>query len=142
MLNFVIKYMIIIPVILFFTRIINLLTLIGRITMKKILMIISAAIAILFSFSFLDIEGNKAKASTVGEQLKEPESGWQRFDDTHSAIKYTNFPYLGFKVTHAYKGLQALTPATQLKERYDLNLKVRTLELLHLQGLQIIEQVV
>jgi len=38
--------------------------------MKKILMIVSAAIAILFSFSLLDIEGNKANASTVGEQLK------------------------------------------------------------------------
>ncbi|GED62721.1 Ig-like domain-containing protein [Lysinibacillus fusiformis] len=72
--------------------------------MKKILIIVSAAIAILFSFSLLDIEGNKAKAATVGEQLKEPESGWQRFDDTHSAIKYTNFPHLGYKVTQAYKG--------------------------------------
>jgi len=72
--------------------------------MKKILMIISAAMAILFSFSLLDIDGNKAKAASIGEQLKEPESGWQRFDDTHSAIKYTNFPHLGYKVSQAYKG--------------------------------------
>lgn len=72
--------------------------------MKKILMIISAAIAILFSYSLLDIEGNKAKAATIGEQLKEPESGWQRFDDTHSAIKYTDFPHVGNSVKQAYNG--------------------------------------
>ncbi|QDZ98989.1 hypothetical protein D0439_10250 [Lysinibacillus fusiformis] len=54
--------------------------------MKKILMIVSAAIAILFSFSLLDIEGNKAKAASIGEQLKEPEIGWKRYDDSHPAI--------------------------------------------------------
>lgn len=57
--------------------------------MKKILMVISATIAILFSFSLLDIEGNNAKAATIGEQLKEPESGWQRYDDTFQGIKYS-----------------------------------------------------
>ncbi|WP_054767340.1 Ig-like domain-containing protein [Lysinibacillus parviboronicapiens] len=59
--------------------------------MKKILMIISAAIAILFSYSLLDIEGNKAKAATIGEQLKEPEIGWKRYDDSHQAIIKTGY---------------------------------------------------
>ncbi|WP_333880399.1 Ig-like domain-containing protein [Lysinibacillus capsici] len=56
--------------------------------MKKILMIVSAAIAILFSFSLLDIEGNKAKAATIGQGLEQPEAGWVRYDDAHSYIKY------------------------------------------------------
>ncbi|WP_193767107.1 Ig-like domain-containing protein [Lysinibacillus parviboronicapiens] len=66
--------------------------------MKKILMIISATIAILFSYSLLDIEGNKAKAATIGEQLKEPESGWQRFDDREPLIK---FPDTAGRLTYA-----------------------------------------
>lgn len=56
--------------------------------MKKILMIISAAIAILFSFSLLDIEGNKAKAATIGLGLDQPEAGWMRYDDANPFIKY------------------------------------------------------
>ncbi|MFC9540802.1 Ig-like domain-containing protein [Lysinibacillus sp. NPDC056959] len=56
--------------------------------MKKILMIISAAIAIFFSFSLLDIEGNKAKAATIGLGLEQPEAGWVRYDDAHPFIKY------------------------------------------------------
>ena len=98
--------------------------------MKKILMIISAAIAILFSFSFLDIEGNKAKASTVGEQLKEPESGWQRFDDTHSAIKYTNFPHLGFKVTQAYKGTTSFNASYSTQGEVHFKFKGKNLRII------------
>lgn len=51
-------------------------------------MIISAAIAIFFSFSLLDIEGNKAKAATIGLGLEQPEAGWMRYDDAHPFIKY------------------------------------------------------
>ena len=54
-------------------------------------MIISATIAILFSYSLLDFEGNKAKEATIGEQLKELEIEWKRFDDTHQAIIKTGY---------------------------------------------------
>lgn len=59
--------------------------------MKKILMIISATLAMVFCFSLLDFEGNKAKAATIGEQLKEPEIGWKRYDDSHQAIIKTGY---------------------------------------------------
>ncbi|MFC9540754.1 hypothetical protein ACFTQ7_12810 [Lysinibacillus sp. NPDC056959] len=76
--------------------------------MKKILMVISAALAILFSFSLLDIEGNKAKAATVGEQLKEPEAGWKRYDDSDQAIIKTKYSVSNDQ--GSYNGKYSYTP--------------------------------
>lgn len=85
--------------------------------MKKILMIVSAAIAILFSFSLLDIEENKAKAATIGEQLKEPEIGWKRYDDTHQAIIKTG--YSTANPGDYYNGSYSYTPANDKPVLFD-----------------------
>ncbi|MET4560742.1 hypothetical protein ABIA69_001886 [Lysinibacillus parviboronicapiens] len=85
--------------------------------MKKILMIISAAIAILFSYSLLDIEGNKAKAATIGEQLKEPEIGWKRYDDSHQAIIKTG--YSTSNEASPYNGSYSYTSANDKPVLFD-----------------------
>lgn len=85
--------------------------------MKKILMIISAAIAILFSFSLLDIEGNKARAASIGEQLKEPEMGWKRYDDSHPAILKTG--YSNANPGDYYNGSYSYTPANDKPVLFD-----------------------
>ncbi|MEF7494391.1 Ig-like domain-containing protein [Lysinibacillus sphaericus] len=85
--------------------------------MKKILMIISAAMAILFSFSLLDIDGNKAKAASIGEQLKEPEMGWKRYDDSHPAIIKKG--YETTKDGAPYNGSYSYTPANDKPVLFD-----------------------
>lgn len=85
--------------------------------MKKIFMIISATIAILFSFSLLDIEGNKAKAATIGEQLREPEIGWKRYDDSHQAIIKTG--YSTANPGDYYNGSYSYTPTNDKPILFD-----------------------
>ncbi|SHK78899.1 fibronectin type III domain-containing protein [Desulforamulus aeronauticus] len=54
------------------------------IKMKKVKVCVS--LFVLFMFFLL---GTNANAATVGQQLKEPEVGWKRYDDTDSKIIYT-----------------------------------------------------
>ncbi|WP_339240939.1 hypothetical protein MKX40_09145 [Paenibacillus sp. FSL R5-0517] len=50
--------------------------------------------------------------ATVGDQLKEPEVGWRRYDDTHSGLTYTGNWYTATS-TNYYKGsVRVTTKAT------------------------------
>ncbi|MGG3803185.1 Ig-like domain-containing protein [Metabacillus fastidiosus] len=70
--------------------------------MKKFLVVLTA-IVIIFGFSLASFIGIDAKAATVGDQLTEPESGWKRYDDVDSAIKYSGNVVRGTD-PNAYKG--------------------------------------
>lgn len=57
--------------------------------MKKKLFLLIATITVIFSsLSFYQFNSNKVEAATIGQQLKNPEEGWKRYDDTDLAIKY------------------------------------------------------
>lgn len=76
--------------------------------MKKILGLLMAII--LFSFSLDAFYESKAEAATVGQQLLQPEEGWQRFDDTHPFIKYTGSGWKVTKNASHYNGTHGATP--------------------------------
>lgn len=54
--------------------------------MKKI--IFSIVTVLLFSLYLLPFDSNQVQAATIGQQLKQPEDGWKRYDDTDPAIRY------------------------------------------------------
>jgi uncharacterized protein YjdB len=59
-----------------------------KIQSKKKFIAFSLVVILATIFSLTWIQGSNASAATVGQQLTNPEAGWQRFDDTDTKIKY------------------------------------------------------
>jgi uncharacterized protein YjdB len=60
---------------------------------KKSFIILFVMFLTLISFGALQ-KASVASAATVGQQLLQPEDGWQRIDDTDSKFLYTNMKYM------------------------------------------------
>ncbi|WP_315109803.1 Ig-like domain-containing protein [Clostridium intestinale] len=60
-----------------------------KIQSKKKFIAFSLVVILATIFSLTWIQGSNASAATVGQQLKSPETGWRRYDDTDSKFKYT-----------------------------------------------------
>lgn len=58
--------------------------------MKKIFVFISIFIIIFTSFTIDTLHSSKVKAASIGEQLKEPENGWKRYDDANEKFLYSS----------------------------------------------------
>ncbi|QLY78054.1 Ig-like domain-containing protein [Clostridium intestinale] len=57
-----------------------------KIQSKKKFIAFSLVVILATIFSLTWIQGDRASAATVGQQLTSPESGWRRYDDTDSKI--------------------------------------------------------
>ncbi|WP_286904453.1 Ig-like domain-containing protein [Clostridium sp. UBA1652] len=59
-----------------------------KIQSKKKFIAFSLVVILATIFSLTWIQGDRVSAATVGQVLTSPETGWRRFDDTDSRIKY------------------------------------------------------
>ncbi|WP_326514173.1 Ig-like domain-containing protein [Clostridium intestinale] len=60
-----------------------------KIQSKKKFIAFSLVVILATIFSLTWIQGDRVSAATVGQQLKSPEAGWRRYDDTDSKIIYS-----------------------------------------------------
>ncbi|WP_326514174.1 Ig-like domain-containing protein [Clostridium intestinale] len=81
-----------------------------KIKSKKKFITFSLVVILTTIFSLIWVQGSNAFATTVGQQLFNPEAGWQRFDDTDSKIKYIETNDGRIKDTsHDYNGTRHLS---------------------------------
>ncbi|WP_079908459.1 hypothetical protein [Paenibacillus sp. 32352] len=72
---------------------------------------------LLLVFVFTTLFSSISYAATIGQSVLNPESGWQRFDDTHSSIKYTGSWITATTDPSTYKVTMAVgnTPGNSFK---------------------------
>lgn len=66
--------------------------------------VVSFFTLLLFGLSLFIFDSNEVKAATIGEQLKELEIGWKRYDDTDNAIIYSGTDWRVDKLAGYFNG--------------------------------------
>jgi len=73
-----------------------------KVQSKKKFIAFSLVVMLATIFSLTWMQGDRASAATVGQVLTSPETGWRRFDDTDSRIKYVGGKAFGSQRNDKY----------------------------------------